>query len=264
MDHPHRESGLFSVPPATEGPRCLSLWRQWALVSAMGGVGWLVGLVVGVVAAFLGLMIVAGFGVGLGRLLGALPWGPNVAPNLLFQLPSWAALLGGAMAGGLAGGCILGYGQQRLLQRLGGAGRGWLVATMVGVGLTTLAVPLAFLVLPAPASRWEPVVWWCGGGIGGLVLGAAQGSVLRRTVRRAGWWIPVTALSAIVGNLPSLVLVGPGLQRWAWPWLLVGTPLGWTFHGLVSGPALCWLLRHPHTAMRPAAEARPDGADTDQ
>ena len=40
---------------------------------------------------------------------------------------------------------------------------------------------------------------------GGFLLGACQWLVLRRSVRRAGWWIPVTGLSLVVGRFTGFV-----------------------------------------------------------
>ena len=40
---------------------------------------------------------------------------------------------------------------------------------------------------------------------GGFLLGACQWLVVRRSFRRAGWWIPVTGLSLVVGRFTGFV-----------------------------------------------------------
>ncbi len=85
---------------------------------------------------------------------------------------------------------------------------------------------------------YEPIVL--------TILGAAQFPILRRFVRKAYWWILVSALGgALEGASGSTVAYI--LQPWLLPAplptaLIYGT--GWLSYGIVTGICLQWLLRH--------------------
>jgi len=81
-----------------------------------------------------------------------------------------------------------------------------------------------------------------GGAVSGAVGGVAQWLILRRQVRRVGWWILASAVGWAVG-----LAVG-----WAVGWAVggaVGLAVGWAVGGAVSGiitgTVLVWLLRQP-------------------
>ncbi len=85
---------------------------------------------------------------------------------------------------------------------------------------------------------YEPIVL--------TILGAAQFPILRRFVRKAYWWILVSALGgALQGASGSTVtyILPPGLLPAPLPTALIyGT--GWLSYGIVTGICLQWLLRH--------------------
>ena len=69
----------------------------------------------------------------------------------------------------------------------------------------------------------------------GTLAGAVQWVVLRREVRRAGWWV----LASTVGWLVAV------------PWGPVAGPPGWAVFSAVTGTVLVWLLRPAaHVAAR--------------
>ena len=78
------------------------------------------------------------------------------------------------------------------------------------------------------------------------ILGAAQFPILRRFVRKAHWWILVSALGgALEGASGSTVayILQPGLLPAPLPTAL-SYGAGWLSYGIVTGICLQWLLRH--------------------
>ncbi|WP_204150096.1 hypothetical protein [Leptolyngbya sp. CCY15150] len=78
------------------------------------------------------------------------------------------------------------------------------------------------------------------------ILGAAQFPILRRLVRKAHWWILVSALGgALEGASGSTVsyILQPGLLPAPFPTALIYGS-GWLSYGIVTGIYLQWLLRH--------------------
>ena len=78
------------------------------------------------------------------------------------------------------------------------------------------------------------------------ILGAAQFPILRRLVRKAHWWILVSALGgALEGASSSTVayILQPGLLPAPAPTALIYGS-GWLSYGIVTGICLQWLLRH--------------------
>lgn len=78
------------------------------------------------------------------------------------------------------------------------------------------------------------------------IVGAAQFPILRRFVRKAHWWILVSALGgAIEGASGSTVayILQPGLLPAPFPTAL-SYGSGWLGYGIVTGICLQWLLRH--------------------
>ena len=78
------------------------------------------------------------------------------------------------------------------------------------------------------------------------ILGAAQFPILRRFVRKAHWWILVSALGgALEGASGSTVsyILQPGLLPAPLPTAL-SYGAGWLSYGIVTGIYLQWLLRH--------------------
>ena len=78
------------------------------------------------------------------------------------------------------------------------------------------------------------------------IFGAAQFPILRRFVRKAHWWILVSALGgALDGASISTVayILQPGLLPAPFPTALIYGS-GWLSYGIVTGICLQWLLRH--------------------
>ena len=85
---------------------------------------------------------------------------------------------------------------------------------------------------------YEPIVL--------TILGAAQFPILRQFVRKAYWWILVSALGGVLQGASGST-VAYILQPWLLPAplptaLIYGT--GWLGYGIVTGIFLQWLLRH--------------------
>jgi hypothetical protein len=78
------------------------------------------------------------------------------------------------------------------------------------------------------------------------IFGAAQFPILRRFVRKAHWWILVSALGgALQGATSSTVayILQPRLLPAPFPTALIYGS-GWLGYGIVTGICLQWLLRH--------------------
>lgn len=88
----------------------------------------------------------------------------------------------------------------------------------------------------------------------GALLGAAQWTVLRNHVPRAGWWIPANAVAWAIGMalvfagmsfIPDSGVVTPGIVVA----LLVSIVLAGTAVGAIHGLALIWLVRERDRAQ---------------
>ncbi len=132
-------------------------------------------------------------------------------------------------------GAAVGVMQWVVLRReVSGAGW-WVLASTVGytVGIAAAAMHGILLVhwLELP---WRWVVSIVGGAGGGAVTGAAVGVmqwlVLRRQLRRAGWWV----LASIVGWAMGQAAHGA-----------IGLPAAGAVSGAITGIALVRLLRQP-------------------
>jgi hypothetical protein len=112
----------------------------------------------------------------------------------------------------------------------------WVLASSVG-----LAVGLAVVGAVSGAVPLDVV---------GAVAGVAQWLLLRRQVRRAGWWILASTVGWAVGLAVVNAVVDAVVDAvgWAVGWA-VGLAVGWAVVGAVSGSitgtVLVWLLRQP-------------------
>jgi CHASE2 domain-containing sensor protein len=70
---------------------------------------------------------------------------------------------------------------------------------------------------------WETLGAWM---ITGLMVGAAQWLILRRSVALATWWAAISAL--------------------CWVLAMAGWPLGVIPAGAVSGAVMVWMLKHKY------------------
>ncbi len=114
----------------------------------------------------------------------------------------------------------------------------WIVATGFGLLLGSLAgIYFLLLYLNAPAPfDWSGLAQ---GALLGLVLGAAQWLVLRRSIERASWWVAANTVAWSLGFLAaSLLSGGPGSAASALSIAIPGA-----VSGALTGVALMWLLR---------------------
>jgi len=137
---------------------------------------------------------------------------------------------------------------------------GWLVGGYIGlytigdhVGTDLLNTVVKYLHDPSCFSlrprlvSWD-MAWGLGeaarlvvkGSLFGFSIGFLQWFVLRRYVRRAGWWILVTAVSMVI-SWTAWEIVGDTEG----PRLLYGIILTGVLFGATTGIPLVWLLRHP-------------------
>lgn len=127
--------------------------------------------------------------------------------------------------------------QWLMLRRLIVDAAWWLPASVAAVALIGVLVFGLGLIQ-------RDVGWVVGVAVGWIVLGALQWLVVREQVAGAGWWVLANTLGLIVavpvvGFVTSATGVGAdgasgGLLRW----LAFGAA-----YGIVTGTALCWLLR---------------------
>jgi len=114
--------------------------------------------------------------------------------------PTGFALLLTVLLLGALGGTLVGYAQWLVLRRAvaGLAGSPWILATVGGALTTWLLGMLAGGKAGAPPEESPGLIITgaalVGAGLGAL-LGVAQWFVLRRHVRRAGWWVLANALA---------------------------------------------------------------------
>lgn len=89
--------------------------------------------------------------------------------------------------------------------------RDWVIASVGGVLLSSLAIPIAMgsLTEEAIAKISNTAYLLIYLLLGGVILGACQWIVLKKTFRRAYGWIVATALGAMFAEIAMIVLVAP-------------------------------------------------------
>lgn len=192
------------------------IWSFWLGWTAANGIGWAVGLTV------------------------------MTAVQLALEAASAGALVeadGGTVlesVGGFLFGLAVGAMQWwALRRRLAGSGwwapataGGFFLAGLVGGALQDAGVPLGGLVISFGM---------------GAAAGILQWLILRRHVKRAGWWVLASTIlvfaGLIAGLLVSAALVGemPGVSVGG---AAIAAVAGAVF-GMSSGLVLVWLLRYP-------------------
>jgi hypothetical protein len=121
----------------------------------------------------------------------------------------------------------------------------WVAATAVGfaiirVSSVTLGNCFLWIDWVKPSDPIDLVRWGCtvgrvlGEGLGGAVMGLGQWLALRRGVRRAGWWILLTALA-----WPAAFWVNQHL------WGLFGSPMNWGLMDAAVVGAVVGLFQRP-------------------
>jgi hypothetical protein len=128
----------------------------------------------------------------------------------------------------------------------------WLAATFVGMILYAIPVGVVQIVLGLdrlddPQHSGEVSAWMlvlaailCGAAIG-ATIGLAQWLVLRRELKRMGWWVAATLAGyASIGLLPLIAGVfQPGWLDWALT-LIINDKMHWLARVETSWPAASW------------------------
>lgn len=168
-----------------------AFWFQWVLATAAGS---LLGLAVAAAVLFIPVMTLGMF--------------------VNFEtLPTWIVMFvsAGSALGGAAVGTTVGIAQRFVLRRHGVQTRHWILASVVGRIVGGYASTVFALTVCYGGANGAIVAVLL---LHGAVVGFAQWLVLRRRVKRAGWWI----LASAIGHF-SL--------------------------GTITGRTLVWLLRQP-------------------
>lgn len=204
-------------------------------------------------------------------------------------LPSPVPLAGLLIAGlggasGAIGGTIVGVSQWLVLRRRIADKGGWILACGAGFALAgairwTVVLNLPRIVQQFGLTLGAATTLATVASVSAAVLaGVGQWLVLRRVVRRAGWWVPAYAAAALVGHRVSGAAAGALVDRLfsrptavvrADPGQYLGQLVAWDLgaipglavHSALTGLALLWLLRYPRRAPEHApAAARGLGA----
>lgn len=184
-------------------------WAFWAWWVAANVLGWTAGLM---------LCIVLGWG---------------IAEGITGAVGEVAAAGVGWLAGGLVGGGLIGILQAAALKELGVPFGRWTLATSLGLGLGLgAAFPLLVALETYGPDPRAVALMACAG----LVLAAAQWSVLRRAVTRAWLWLPAGALAMTALFLVAAILGGEGRE-------VLASAASGTLYAGVTGAALAPMLR---------------------
>jgi len=141
---------------------------------------------------------------------------------------------------GISMGAGVGYAQGRMVKRWLGAARGWVWTSVIGIGVPFVVFDFVGTIwsgLPDVVQLQLEVV------ISGLLVGVLQRRVLCLHSSRANWWIPacvagwtLAASTAASGSLLDIIFLGR--------WLNVATILlGGVVLGLVTGGVLVCIRR---------------------
>jgi hypothetical protein len=235
---------LGEGPGVRAEPRRKPGWGFWLLWVLASTAGWTVG------GAVSDAVFHAAFNAVLNAVVDAVGWnvieavGWNVAYAVRLTV---VEAVGGAVVGAGVG-AVAGVAQWLLLRRQVRRADWWILASTAGwaVGLAVGdAVFHAVLNAVGGAVGWA-VAGAVVGAVGGAVAGVAQWLLLRRQVRRAGWWILASTAGGAVGWAVGDAVVGAmgSAVRFAVV-LAVGDAVGGAVSGIITGAALVWLLRQP-------------------
>jgi hypothetical protein len=201
---------------------------------------WLAWVLAGVVAGLLALAIAAETPP---FLVGVLPSGDE--QNTSGWTVGWAILLAGALAGATFGAI-----QRLVLRRVLPHLDGWVWVSTAGFGIAFTAVwalgggrhgAVAHHALPHAVDLAGPL----GGAIIGVALGTSQWLILRRYLRRAGWWVLFNGVGFAAGWLLAAATPVDGV-----PAHFVGGSVAGLALAAITGAALVWLLEGPKVATR--------------
>ncbi len=155
---------------------------------------------------------------------------------------NWLLLVVGAVARWLIAGLLMGFGQWLVLRHWVDRARWWILASGAGwAGASALGMTTGLIFIEE--LRWEIVGWALMLPVLFLGVGLFQWLLLRRWVRRAGWWLLASGLSSLTPLVLSYVLYAV-LQPQATeggngPAIIALAPV---LRGLFSGVALVLLF----------------------
>jgi hypothetical protein len=207
---------LGEGPELREQPRRKPGWGFWLLWVLASTAGWAVGLAVGnavlnAVGDAVGDAVVeAVVEAVVGAVVGVAQW---LILRRQVRRADWWILA--STAGWAVGWAV------------GGAVAGAVVGAVVGA----VGSAVRFAVLLAVGDA-------VGGAVAGAVAGVAQWLLLRRQVRRAGWWILASAAGWAVGEAVGLAV------DWDMSRAVSSAVIG-AMIGIITGAVLVWLLRQP-------------------
>jgi len=153
---------------------------------------------------------------------------------------------------GVMVGFIQWLGLRRIIPRAGF----WVVANIIGFTVSSCLHTLAIYAWKIPDDLGFPLGvlgWAIAFVVGGALSGVMQYRILRRHVRRSGWWVPASAIGwglGVIGfGISSVLAMKNGMSR-SLPVHIVrdlAVPLimASVFYGIVTGWTLIWLLRQP-------------------
>jgi hypothetical protein len=213
---------------------------RWLNVAADERNVWVAWVLAGGVAGLLALAVAAETPP---FLVGVLPSGDE--QNTSGWTVGWAILLAGALAGATFGAV-----QRLVLRRVLPHLNGWVWVSTAGFGTAFAAVwalgggrhgAVAHHALPHAVDLAGPL----GGAIIGAALGASQWLILRRHLRRAGWWVPFNGVGFVAGWLVAAATPVDGV-----PAHFVGGGTAGLVLAAITGAALVWLLAGPKAATQ--------------
>jgi hypothetical protein len=159
----------------------------------------------------------------------------------LFEFATYGAL-------GLIDGAFLGLFQWVALRRRIKRSLNWIPATALGFAIGLIAFWALFVLItgdqlpPGNPAEWGFEVGLLRISLAGLVVGLAQALVLRRQVRRPGWWAPTFLLG----------MVSSWLVRW-----FVSVGLAFVVLGAVTGVVLTIYMAHREHAYEQSVKVKP-------
>jgi hypothetical protein len=187
-------------------------WLQWVLLSCVGyAVGYLAGFILGYL--LLGNVMV---GIGTGAVTGLMQW-------LLLR---------------------------RYIKRSGW----WVPASALGLGVSLGVYGIIHLIWRVPFHLGWPLGvlgWGLAYVLGGLLIGLPQQRILRRSLARSAWWVPVSAAGWALSVLGlGIQPIGPGGRHL--PTVLIilrngmaAPAVAGIILGVITGAGLVRLLRQP-------------------
>jgi serine/threonine-protein kinase len=152
--------------------------------------------------------------------------------------------IGGFVLAGAIGGAVIGFAQWLVLrQQIDNAGW-WILATLAGRAIgwaadwVTFSVVLRTITIMGVAERNTSIILADTAStiVSGALIGVAQWLVLRQQVHRAGWWVPATSASRMMGLTIFWILA----ERMDWT---VARVMNEMTIGAVTGAVLIVLLR---------------------